>query len=142
MPKYKESICIICGQKVFREPDSQGLFCGKFDCLNKFADEIECPKCGTPIAEFSKNGIGMGMVTQWMLACPKHQEVRFKRFSFCPDVEICPKCKGEVIGEIDLEFLKDTGYCLRCDSILGDMLAESKEIMDKEGSEEVEDGGV
>ena len=118
-PTFKEDVCAICGVKVFREPDSTGIFCGKFDCLTTYANQIECPKCGTPIAEFSKNGLGNGRVTEWTLSCPKHPEVQFKRYSFCPDVETCPKCKQEVVGEIGLGFLRDTGYCLSCDHLGG-----------------------
>ena len=117
----KEDVCVICGKKVYRETDSKDIFCGDIDCLHQYANQIECSKCGTPTTEFGKNGIGMGRVTLWTLSCPKHPEIQFKRYSFCPDVETCPKCKQEVVGEIGLGFLRDEGKCLSCDHIQGDI---------------------
>jgi hypothetical protein len=124
--KFRKDVCYICGDKVFRDLDDKSLFCGKFDCLRKFTDEFECPKCGTHWKDFSKGGMGMGMVTVWTLSCPKHSEVRFTRYTYCPDVEKCPVCNDEIVGEIGIEFLREFGLCLRCEKIQGDVESERR----------------
>lgn len=134
-PKFKEDCCFICGIKVFRDWDSQSIFCGKLDCTSKFGDEFECPKCGVHWKDFNKGGIGMGRLTVWTYSCPNHPDYNFKRYTFCSEIIKCPHCNDDIIGEIGVEFLKDNGECLRCDKIRGDLMAERRDSCE-EGNEE------